>query len=179
VGRFGPVIQGFLQRADGHEKVYQILRDAGHMLRIRGLKLMLSALGLLSLGTSSVFGVTDNDSKTLKTWTWQWKELKPSLDLSIDAKVENLKVPVGKLKTRLKKWQDDDRIEPLYIPISKYDPDFEQTAKRFARQGKEVDLFNFIKNNYSNAQPLKPNAKQLHLPLTKSAFRYVDQESFL
>ncbi|MBP9706272.1 MAG: hypothetical protein KBD78_01410 [Oligoflexales bacterium] len=106
-------------------------------------------------------------------------ELKPSLTLPLTAKTESIQKPLSKVKQRIIRSKEDERIEPIQIALSKNASREQiwQKAQSIALPGQTKKIYNFLKNTMVKIQNPADKSATLRIPIEANLMKYIDLNS--
>lgn len=134
--------------------------------------------GLMSLIISSLFlantaySVTQHKQNKIP-YTKSLATFKSSLVLESVAKETNLPIPKSKILKRLKHSTKDERVEKVFLNLSKDDDTLMNLSFDLSRKGKTKKLFNHFKK-LQKSKDAEEHPKHIRAPLSHDSLKYVD-----
>lgn len=105
--------------------------------------LLISGLPIAVLTPKVALAVVDYDREEIG-FVRDLGELKSSLNLPVSEVIENIKIPLGKLVSRIKNTQKDERIDPIQIFVPKDSNNLKALANKLAKPGQSKNLQNVL-----------------------------------
>lgn len=128
------------------------------------------SFGILVLAPGSLGAVTQYYKDTIG-FTRSQLRLKSSLNLPLQAKTENIKIPLRKLKIRALKSAKDERIDPVQIYVPRDHQEIRKIAKKIARRKYRRKVEDLLIEKIKKQGP--SNRKRVRIDLAKSDLKYV------
>lgn len=128
------------------------------------LTFVLSLTAAFVISENSLEAVTQYDSNTIG-FVREFKELKTSLKLPTEISVEEIKIPINKLKLRAQKSTKDERIEPVQIYVSQNLNELSALASMIARKGRQKKVEAILLKKLKKHGPTKYRRIRVDLSL--------------
>ena len=97
-----------------------------------------------------------------------------TIALPLEEKHEKVRIPLSKLKTRVKKSEEDKTIEPLSVALGPEERQIVALSERIARVGKEDDLIRYLANTYDKSDPIKKGSPNRMVVIDKEGYQLVN-----
>ncbi len=104
-------------------------------------------------------------------------QFRSTLNLSLAVKDQTVKLPEQQIETRLSKYEDDPRIEPLQVTVDPHEDKIMELATRLAKPNNKLAVANYLKNNFANGEDI-PGTNLKLVTIRKDAYEMLNQESF-
>lgn len=134
------------------------------------------ALAVL-LGSTSAFAVTTYKEHENKFVT-DLNVLRASQNLDFDEETVELKLPISKIKKRLKKAKKDKRVEPLDVIITPKAKNIQIMAKKLARKNKLPQTIKLIDEKLSKAPNHYKHKNKKVITFHKNDFKTISPKKF-
>ena len=105
-------------------------------------------------------------------FTTSLSDLKTSIYLPVEDKMEQITIPVKNLKMRADKSQKDERVDPVQVYIPTSNKGIEAITETIAKHGQEKTAEMILKQK--KAKFGKPNQKKMSIDLSKEDLRFFD-----
>lgn len=102
-------------------------------------------------------------------------EMRTSISLPGSAKIEKLNVPTKMIRTRTKRAEKDERIEPIGIYVAKDEKSLDQLARQLAQRGKEKQLHDLFLEKLRKKGPT--NETKVKIILTEDALPLINMDA--
>lgn len=102
-------------------------------------------------------------------------EMRTSISLPGSAKIEKLDLPARMIKTRTKRAEKDERIEPIGIFVAKDEKALDQLVKQLAQKGQENKLHDILVEKMRKKGPT--NETKVKIILTEDVLPLINMDS--
>lgn len=104
-------------------------------------------------------------------------QFRSTLNLPLSVKDQLIKLPESQIETRLSKFEEDPRVEPLQLTIDPDEDKIMEIATRLAKPNRKLSVANYLKNNFAKGEQI-PGTKLRLVTIDKEAYGMLNQESF-
>ena len=125
----------------------------------------------------TAYSVTPAQEPKRIDFEYDLNNFRSNLNIPVTTKDQKVGLPIEQIATRLARWREDPRIEPLQLTLEGNDQRIMDLAVKVAQPEHRLAFANYLKENFAKGEEI-PGTNLRMVTLDKNAFSFVNQNEF-